>query len=200
MNSIMTPNTGSNKTDFLAYCRGLIHRDGINELLDWLEKSDFFTAPASTKYHGAYEGGLCEHSLNVFDQLARLVHEDPLGSGCTFSDESIAIVSLFHDLCKVNMYKQDFKNVKVNGVWTQVPCYTHDEKFVFGGHGSKSVFLIERFMMLTLEEAVAINCHMGSWDGNKDVGAAFERYPLAWFTHVADEAATFLVEAKNSNE
>ena len=54
------------REEFLTLCRNNIHRDGLEDLLSWLQKSDFFTAPASTKYHGAYEGGLCEHSMDVY--------------------------------------------------------------------------------------------------------------------------------------
>ena len=157
-----------------------------------LEKNDFYTAPASTKFHLSKPGGLLQHSLNVYSGLLRLV--SAYGFEEKYSGESIAIVSLFHDFCKIGLYKEDTRNVKVDGKWMSVPCYTIDEKFRYGGHGSKSVFLVERFIRLTPEEAVAINCHMGSWDGNKYAGDAFEQYPLAWLLHVADEAASFLLE------
>lgn len=185
-----------NKERFLRICRDFIKREGIEDLISYLEKSDFFTAPASTRFHGAYEGGLCEHSLNVFDAMMGLTQHSAIGDDFEVNGESAAIVSLFHDLCKVNMYKQDTRNVKKDGVWVTVPTYTINEKFVYGGHGSKSVFIVSQFIKLKPEEAVAINCHMGSWDGNKDVGGAYEHYPIAWFLHVADEAATFLIESK----
>ena len=96
------------------------------------------------------------------------------------------------------LYKKDKKNQKIDGVWQEVPYYVVDEKFHFGGHGSKSVFLIQQFMKLTTEEAAAINCHMGFSDGSpsviRDVGNAYSQFPLAWITHVADEAATFLLD------
>lgn len=114
------------------------------------------------------------------------------------TEESVAIATLFHDLCKVNLYKKDKKNQKIDGVWQEVPYYVVDEKFHFGGHGSKSVFLVQQFMKLTTEEAAAINCHMGFSDGSpsavRDVGNAYNQFPLAWITHVADEAATFLLD------
>lgn len=184
-----------NKARFLDICRTTIHRDGIENLLDWLEKSDFFTAPASTKYHSNYEGGLLEHSLNVYDAL--LVLRDTFVQDKPISDESVAVAALFHDLCKVNFYKADTRNVKKDGVWTTVPVYTIDERFVFGGHGSKSVFLAERFIRLELDEAVAINCHMGASDGNKDVYRAYEACPLAYLLNMADGVATFFMEAKD---
>lgn len=180
------------KHRFQSLCDEHIRRDGIHKLMDWLEKSDFYTAPASTRYHGSHAGGLLEHSLNVYDALKDLcaLHAGRISA----TDESIAIVSLFHDLCKVNFYKPDTRNVKVNGVWTAVPTYTIEEKFAYGGHGSKSVFLVERFIRLEPEEAVAINCHMGAWDGDKYVSSVYERSPLAFLLHVADETASFMME------
>lgn len=184
----------SYKERFLTICHESIHRDGITSLLEALERNDFYSAPASTRFHLSEPGGLLRHSLNVYDELCRLVKA--YGFEEKFSAETIAIVSLFHDFCKINMYKADSRNVKVDGKWTSVPCYTTEEKFHYGGHGSKSVFLIERFVKLTFEEAVAINCHMGCWDGNNSVSGAYEQYPLAWLLHVADEAASFLIEPK----
>lgn len=185
-----------NKNRFLKICQDVIQRPGMDKLLAWLEKSDFFTAPASRNHHLAYAGGLLEHSLNVYDELRRLC--GAYSGFATVSEESIAIMALFHDLCKVNFYKPDTRNVKKDGVWVTVPSYSIDEKFVYGGHGSKSVFIASRFIELTPEEAVAINCHMASWDGNKDVGNAFKACPAAWLLHVADEAATFLVEREEA--
>lgn len=182
----------TNKERFISICQEHIHREGIIALLAALEKNDFYIAPASTRFHLSAPGGLLQHSLNVYFELKRLVSAYGLES--IISEESIAISSLFHDFCKINMYKQDSRNVKVDGKWTSVPCYAVEEKLHYGGHGSKSVFLIERFIRLTTEEAVAINCHMGSWDGNNTARDAYEQYPLAWLLHVADEAASFLIE------
>ena len=190
----MELNIESQKQEFLTICRTSIRRDGLEGLLDWLCKADFFTAPASTHYHGGYAGGLCQHSIDVFQYAKRLLFlmdKQP-------SEESVAIACLFHDLCKVNLYKVDKRNQKINGEWKEVPYYVIDEKFHFGGHGSKSVYLIQQFMKLTTEEAAAINCHMGFSDGNptavRDVGNAYHQFPLAWIVHVADEAATFLLK------
>lgn len=181
------------KDDFLATCREHIHREGLEDLLNWLQKADFFTAPASTRYHGAYEGGLCEHSMDVF----RMALKGMKGYGLELSLESVAIATLFHDLCKVNFYKVDKKNQKVNGEWMEVPFYTIEEKYTFGGHGAKSVFLVQQFMKLRTDEAAAINCHMGATPGGdavRDSSNAFQNIPLAWITHVADEAATYLLK------
>lgn len=174
------------KEKFLTICRENIHREGIDKLLAWLEKSDFFTAPASTRFHGAHEGGLVEHSLNVYEQL---VNGNPT--------ETTAIVSLLHDLCKTDYYTVSTRNVKENGVWVQKPYYTVDDKFPYG-HGEKSVFMIERFMRLTNEEAFAIRFHMGEYS-DPNTGKAFEKYPLALLLHQADERATFMMEVRNND-
>ena len=111
------------------------------------------------------------------------------------SNETIAIVALFHDLCKIGTYKTEMRWRKdANNQWEQYPTYKRDEDFKFGGHGSKSMYIIQNFMKLTPEEAVAINCHMGQWDATtySDVSSAYEDCPLAWVLHVADEAATYI--------
>lgn len=175
-----------------------IDRKGIPELLSWLEKSDFYTCPASTKYHGSCYGGLLEHSLNVYDELTRLLKAYPEITPPT--KDSAAITALFHDLCKSGMYKTEKRNRKNEfGVWESYDSYTIDEKFPFGGHGSKSVYLLQHFIPLEPEEAVAINCHMGSWDGNEYVGKSYEQFPFAWLLHVADESATYVIESEKSN-
>jgi len=189
----MELNFETQKQEFLTICRSCIQREGLEALLDWMSKADFFTAPASTKYHGAYAGGLCQHSIDVYQYAKRLTFLMPEAP----TEESVAIVTLFHDLCKVNLYKTEKRNQKINGEWQEVPVYTVEEKYHFGGHGSKSVFLIQQFMKLTTEEAAAINCHMGFADGSasvvRDVSNAYHQFPLAWITHVADEAATYLL-------
>lgn len=172
-----------------------IHREGHVQLMEWLLTTDFFTAPASTKYYGAFEGGLVMHSLNVYSQLKKLCN----WYECDASQESIAIVALFHDLCKVGMYKVDMRWRKdANNRWEQYAAWKHNEDFVYGGHGSKSVFLIQSFMRLTPEEASAINCHMGAWDSGtySNPSPVYERNLLAWLLHVADEASTYINDTK----
>lgn len=172
-----------------------ITREGSKELKEWLLSSDFETAPASTRFHGSYEGGLIEHSVHVWEEMVRLLKAYP---EIQTNGETVAIITLLHDLCKIGCYKVELRNKKENGVWRSVPAYVFDEDFAFGGHGSKSVFLIQQFIKLTQEEAVAINCHMGSWDRSPSdyaVGDAFEAYPLAWLLHVADESATYIRES-----
>lgn len=189
----MELNIDQQKQLFFNLCRSTIHREGLDNLLQWLEEEDFFFAPASTKYHGAYAGGLCQHSMDVFQYAKKIAPlcELPL------DEENLAVAALFHDLCKVDFYQVDYRNQKIDGVWQQVPYYSINERFVYGGHGSKSVFLVERFMPLTPEEAIAINCHMGFSEGGNsvlNVGHAYETCPLAWVIHVADEAAAYLLE------
>ena len=183
------------KEDFIRLFTQHIKRPGSEDLLNFLEASDFFTAPASTRFHGCYEGGLCEHSVNVWEELVRLKKAYP---EVKVNAESAAVVSLLHDLCKIGCYKTELRNKKENGVWRSVPTYVFQEDFCYGGHGSKSVFLAREYINLTREEAVAINCHMGFADrspGDYSLGTAYELYPLAWLLHVADESATYIREA-----
>lgn len=185
------------KERFIEIYERYIARDGAAALLNWLRSTDFFTAPASTRFHGSHEGGLVEHSVNVWNELCRLMRI--YKSEIPASTESVALVALLHDVCKIGCYKTEMRNTKVNGVWVQRPYYTFQEDFPYGGHGAKSVFLIERFMKLSEEEAVAINCHMGFSEPGVNiasVGSAFERFPLAWLLHVADESATYILEGK----
>jgi HD superfamily phosphohydrolase YqeK len=158
------------------------------ELLKWLKSTDFFTAPGSTRFHDCHAGGLADHSAKVFNELVRLLKVFP---EVKVSGETAAIVALLHDVCKANCYKVEMRNKKnEHGQWIQVPVYTFQEDFAFGGHGSKSVYLIQKFMKLTDEEAVCINCHMGVENGNWAVNDAFRAYPLAFLVHIADMAST----------
>lgn len=185
-----------NKERFISLCES-INRPGVSELLQWLEDNGFYTAPASSRFHGAYAGGLLDHSLNVYDELKRLLSAYP---EIEVSEESVIICSLFHDLCKVNLYTTEKRNRKNSeGQWESFDAYTIKEKFCYGGHGSKSVFLVQHFVKLTPEEAVAIQCHMSSWEDGaaKNVGNAFEQFPFAWLVHVADESACYLKESSN---
>lgn len=181
------------RQEFLKIAQENINRDGIDDLMTWIGGTDFFTAPASTRYHGAFEGGLVMHSLNVYSQLKRLCKF----YGCEASRESIAIVALFHDLCKIGTYKTEMRWRKNDqNQWEQYPTYVFNEDFAFGGHGSKSVYLVQHFIKLEPEEAAAINCHMGQWEATQygNPTAVYERNKLAWLLHVADEAASFIIE------
>ena len=195
----------TNQERFLQIYREKITRDGADKLLDFLMKgSDFFTAPASTRYHGACEGGLLQHSLNVYDCLVDILNRPRMKDvyGITYSDESIAIAALLHDVCKVNFYKVGTRNVKdENGRWTAVPYYTIEDTLPYG-HGEKSVYIISAYMKLTRDEAFAIRYHMG-FSGTEDpgnVGRALEMFPLAYATCCADMEAAFLMEGKLAGE
>lgn len=188
---------------FCEIYRKYIKREGAVELLNYMlsSGSDFFTAPASTRFHGNYEGGLCEHSLNVYNNLKEYLarpYTKKLFSN-EYSEESIAIVALLHDLCKMNCYKTSYRNTKNEaGQWVKVPYFEFDDNLPYG-HGEKSVYIISGFMKLTREEAFAIRYHMGfsTTDDPRNVGKAFEMYPLAFALAVADmEASYYLEETK----
>lgn len=192
----------SYKEKFIQIYNNNIKREGADKLLEYLisQSSDFFTAPASSRYHGNFDGGLCQHSVNVYECLKDYMKRERVCEvyNMSVTDETIAIVSLLHDLCKVNLYKQSTRNVKgEDGIWHQVPIYEFDDKLPYG-HGEKSVYIISGFMRLTREEAFAIRYHMGfsGEENNNTVGKALEMFPLALATNIADMEATFLLEGK----
>lgn len=174
-----------------------IERKGIEKVLEYLEdKTDFFTAPASTKYHGCYKGGLVEHSLNVYKQLREESKNETQIKKTLY--DSILIMSLFHDICKANYYKESTRNTKVNGEWIQVPFYEVDDKIPLG-HGEKSVMILQRFISLSSEEMIAIRWHMGAFDnaikgGDYSLSAVYNKYPVALLLHIADMKATYFIE------
>lgn len=188
------------KEEFITIFNENIKREGADKLLEYLmsPQSDFFYAPASTRFHGSYEGGLLEHSINVYHCLKYYLDRERVKEtyNLNYSDESIAIVSLLHDLCKVNCYVKGTRNVKDKaGVWQQVPTYEYNDDMPYG-HGEKSVYIISGFMKLTREEAFAIRYHMGfsGTDPQNNVGSAFEKYPLAFALSTADMEATYFLE------
>lgn len=192
----------------MALCKDRIKREGIDKLLDWLEKSDFYQAPASTKYHGNYEGGLCEHSLNVLHCLNSVLSEYP---EIEVSIETKAIIALFHDLCKTDFYITETKSRKTGEfypsgkpIWEDYTGYAIDEKFPVG-HGEKSIIMLQNFMKLTKEEIISIRWHMGSFDnavkgGDYGMTNAYEKCPLAVALHLADMAATYLIEERGKTK
>lgn len=195
MNAI-EDNKNKIRTIFETY---LSDRPGINNLWEWLEKSDYFTAPASTIHHGSYEGGLAEHSLNVCNILGEiyntlLPNQTP--------DDSQILVALMHDICKVHFYKKEFRNRKneETGQWEKVEVYTYDDKLPLG-HGEKSVIILQNFIHLSKEEMFAIRWHMGGFDnasrgGERAMSLAYEQCPLAVALHLADMAATYFYDGK----
>ena len=188
------------KEIFLEQFRANVTRRGADRLLDWLLSTDFFDAPASTRFHAAYAGGLVEHSVNVYRTLMKKHFVEGVDDL-----ESVTICTLLHDICKAGFYEVSYRNRKNDaGVWEKVPYYTVNDKFPYG-HGEKSVFLIERFMRLKTEEAVAIRWHMGGFDdaakaGSFAIANAYEQYPLAVKLHLSDLEATYLCETRFGEE
>lgn len=175
------------KEQFIKIYQENIKRNGADKLLEYLMTSDFFTAPASTRFHLSKEGGLVEHSLNVYNRFEC----DNL--------ETRAICALLHDVCKTNFYKVEYRNAKdESGQWVKVPYYTIDDTLPYG-HGEKSVYIISGFIKLSREEAMAIRWHMGGFDdsvkgGSFALSGAFEKFPLALNLHIADLQASYIDE------
>ena len=194
------------KDRFIELYQKLITRPGADKLLAWLETTDFFEAPASTRFHLSRPGGLVEHSVHVYERLRALFIAEKeradLCAGITSQEEeTIAICGLLHDVCKANFYTVEMRNRKnEQGQWEKYPFYVVNDQLPYG-HGEKSVYIISSFMKLSREEAMAIRWHMGFSDndfkaGCFSVGNAFEKFPLALLTHMADLQATYLDEPR----
>ena len=189
------------KDKFIKAYTENITRPGADKLLAWIESSDFFTAPASTRFHLSSPGGLLEHSLHVFERMKAIcANEATITPGFNEpSMETIAVCGLLHDICKANFYAVEMRNRKNDqGRWEQYPFYVVDDKLPYV-HGEKSVYIISGFMRLSREEAMAIRWHMGFSDndfqgGGYSVGNAFDKFPLAVLLHIADLQATYLDE------
>ena len=186
------------KAEFTDIFTANVKRDGADKLLEYLNNSDFFTAPASARFHLAEEGGLCRHSINVYKRLVQAVQAEYGADQTEFSAETLAVCGLLHDVCTVNFYSVDYRNSKENGVWVKVPYYRVEEKFPYG-HGEKSVFIVSQYMRLTAEEAMAINWHMGGFDdrvkgGSYSLSEAMAKYKLVLLMHIADLQASYLDE------
>lgn len=174
-------------------------RDGMDLLLEFIRKSDFYTAPASTRFHSCHEGGLLEHSLNVCRCLISKLESEiwnPILNDIPL--ESIIITALLHDICKTYFYKVDYRNKKneETGAWEKVPVYVRDDKIPYG-HGEKSVMMIEEHIKLTPVERYAIRWHMGFTESKENyniLGSAISKYPLILALNEADIEATYLLE------
>lgn len=164
-----------------------IKRDGMENLIDFLNRTDFFEAPASTRFHGCFKGGLLEHSMKVYEILKTKTEDS----------DSVKIIALLHDICKANFYKVDYRNAKnEQGVWEKVPYYTVDDTIPYG-HGEKSVMIISEFIKLTPEERYAIRWHMGFTEPKElytTIGLAYKKYPIALLMHEADLEATYFYD------
>ena len=173
-----------------------LSEEDVHNVLQYLDNTDFFVAPASTKYHGAYEGGLCEHSLHVYDNLVKL--QQVFGFALDQNDtDSITIVSLFHDLGKINFYKQEIKHRKVydtkgNSKWEDYVGYVTkepNERFLLGNHEENCAYLVSTLIPLRTTEYSAILNHHGGmgWDSAQlNIAEIFQLNPLAQFLHYAD--------------
>ena len=199
-----------NKKMFKGLVARFIRRDGVDKLMSWLERSDFFVSPASTQYNLPIEGGLCRHSLNVAEalvlryfkkELKDLTEED---AETTFENEmtleNILLVGLFSSIHKANCYVKDFKNVKVNGKWEQQEYWKWDEKFIYSGRGGKSVFILQQYMKLYVEEAQAIAFILAGEDNlfagvvDTTYRKVYEGSNLALFAHLAELEATYYLD------
>ena len=172
------------KDKFIKAYTENITRPGADKLLAWIESSDFFTAPASTRFHLSSPGGLLEHSLHVFERMKAIcANEATITPGFNEpSMETIAVCGLLHDICKANFYAVEMRNRKNDqGRWEQYPFYVVDDKLPYG-HGEKSVYIISGF---------SDNDFQG---GGYSVGNAFDKFPLAVLLHIADLQATYLDE------
>lgn len=193
---------------------GKVQRPGMDKLLDYIRKSDFYTAPASTKYHLAAPGGLLQHSLNVLDALRGQLTRDETGENwlytvggttvATIPDESVTVMALLHDICKTHFYGTSTRNQKndATGKWEKVPYYTVDDKMPLG-HGPKSAMIVKQYTTLTTAEMYAIWHHMGfngNFENDTAVGQSMEMFPAVLALHTADMMASRFMEGEKENK
>lgn len=196
---------------FIEIFKENVTRPGTDSLLKWIESSDFFTAPASTRFHLSHPGGLVKHSVHVYERLMKLYIAEKTDPGdpvqyfpLVEEMESITICGLLHDVCKANFYGVEIRNRKnEQGQWEKYPFYVVNDQLPYG-HGEKSVYIVSGFMKLTREESMAIRWHMGGFDdsvrgGSHALNGAFEQFPLALLLHLADMQATYLDEKEEVN-
>lgn len=164
----------------------------IQRCLDWLRNTDFYTAPASTRYHESFPSGLLYHTLKVVDRTITLLECSPFLS---VHPDSAILVALTHDWCKIGLYESYTRNVKNDrtGSWEPTLAYRHNHEIVPLGHGVTSMFLAQKFFKLTTEECLALRWHMGHWrvcDSEvNDLQYANENYPLVHLLQFADQLA-----------
>lgn len=189
-----------NRDKFLTILETLVP-EVPEKLLNYLEDSDFFRAPASTKYHDSYEGGLLQHSLNVYERLAQLNYQYLLG----FPDNTVAKVALFHDVCKIGFYKREMRNKKLDdGRWIRTEVWGIDDQLPIG-HGEKSVIILLRYgLPLTEEEILAIRWHMLGFDdcartyaGGLALSNAMSKTNLVTALHMADLMSTWMQQGRD---
>lgn len=198
-----------------------VNRPGMDKLLAYIRKSDFYKAPASTKYHLSCEGGLLQHSLNVLDALREMMTKENDGRNdygtpkikyhysvagkfvTTIPEESLIIIALLHDICKTYFYTTSMRNAKneQTGKWEKVPYFTVNDRMPLG-HGDKSVMIIKQYIDLTTQEMYAIWHHMGYTDTSDTltISNAIDQYPLIWAMHTADMMASHFMEDEAGNK
>jgi len=185
------------RDEFLKIYKKNIKREGADKLLEYLEKSDFFTAPASTRFHNNFEGGLVDHSVRCFHRFVKTLNCE-YGDKLPISMESVAVIALLHDICKIGCYKIEMRNVKEGNEWVKKPYYTYDDPLPYG-HGEKSVYVISGFMKLDREEAMAINWHMGAYDARHSptsytLSNVHSKHPIALIFSTVDLLTSYLDE------
>lgn len=193
-----------NYNKFIGILKEKVSRPGIENLVNWLNKSDLKTAPASTKFHLSCKGGLVKHSLNVYERMVKLVGLEFSNDVCPYSEETIALVALMHDISKINYYEVQERNAKdEKGNWVKVPFYSireKDKRLIFGSHSMNSLYMLGKFVKLNYEEELAVLHHMGGSDPTEDtlscknVYDAFEKSTLAALLHTADLLSTVITE------
>lgn len=193
----------TNKERFLELLSS-VERQGIDDVIAWLQNSDFFEAPCSTKYHLNVRGGLCQHSLNVYESLMKIASLYKDDEYIMSHHDSIIIVSLLHDICKADFYKRVKKPVKKGTMWIEEIVYVIDDNFPFG-HGEKSAMILSSMMPLTNEELLAIRWHMGAWDnavkgGDYSISTALQKYNLVSMLQSADFLSTYILEQENNDD
>lgn len=207
-------NIKENKKLFLDLVSS-IKRDGIEELVAFLENSDFFIAPASTRFHCSLPGGLALHSLNVYHMFEHKCESLPFKSILGgIPEDSRKIITLFHDICKTYMYEIDYRNKKIYSDtgskkdekgrydWAAVEYYTVNDRIPYG-HGEKSVMMLEEYLKLQPFERYAIRWHMGFSEPKENwntLGNAIEKYPVILALHQSDLEATYLLEKDMKSE
>ena len=194
-------NLEKNKETFLKILQENLTRDGSQNLINWIQNSTFFTDPSAKAHHGNFDGGLCDHSLKVYETLKRFIALYQIDfPEYNVAEETIVIASLLHDLCKVGLYKKGFRNVKNDetGQWERKPRYDYSDTLGMG-HGEASVYMIQSFIHLTREEALAIRHHMGAYDsafkgGDNSINVARSQSPIVTLLHMADTYSSQFLE------
>lgn len=203
----------SNKQEFITLLRST-GREGVDDLIQFLDegRNHFFTAPASTRFHGNYDGGLVEHSLNVCHaglNLREMIINMKPDLEPKLHKDSVIIACLLHDICKADVYKPVTKKVKgADGLWTEIPGFDVDYSHFPMGHGEKSAMMA---LMSGLEiyddELLAIRWHMTAWnlpfqdaEAKNSLNAARDKYPLCSLVQLADGIAANLIEFNPKDE